>query len=40
MKKGIKTNEYFMEKMDSERKRIDKFESTLTNLEPSNIRVH
>ena len=38
MEKNIKTNEYFQNKMASERKRIDKFESTLNELETSNIK--
>ncbi len=38
MENNIKTNEYFQYKMDSERKRIDKFENALNNLEPTNIK--
>ena len=38
MEKSIKTNEYFQNKMNSERKRIDKFESALNELEASNIK--
>ena len=38
MEKSIKTNEYFQNKMNSERKRIDKFESALNELETSNIK--
>lgn len=34
----MKTDEYFQNKMESERKRIDKFESVLNNLEPSNVK--
>ena len=38
MEKNTKTNEYFQDKIVSERKRIDKFESVLSELEPENIR--
>lgn len=38
MEKIMKTDEYFQNKMESERKRIDKFESVLNNLEPSNVK--
>ena len=34
----METDEYFQNKMDSERKRIDKFESVLNNLEPSDVK--
>lgn len=38
MEKIMETDEYFQNKMESERKRIDKFESVLNNLEPSNVK--
>ena len=38
MEKNVKSNEYFQNKLDSERKRIDKFEDALKNLEPSNTK--
>ncbi len=38
MEDNIKANEYFVNKMNSERKRIDKFENALNDLEPSNIK--
>ncbi len=38
MEKNVKTNEYFQNRLDSERKRIDKFEVALKNLEPSNTK--
>ncbi len=37
MKNNIKTSQYYVNKLESERKRIDKFESALKNLESSNI---
>jgi len=38
VEKNVKSNEYFQNKLDSERKRIDKFEDALKNLEPSNTK--
>ena len=38
MARNIKTNEYFQLKIESERKRISKFESALNDLEPSNVK--
>ncbi len=38
MERIKKTSEYYQNKMDSERKRIDKFENALNGLEPSNIK--
>lgn len=38
MENNIKTNEYFQNKMDSERKRINKFENALNELQSSNIK--
>lgn len=38
MEKNVKSNEYFQNKLDSERKRIGKFEDALKNLEPSNTK--
>ncbi len=38
MLNNAKANEYFQNKLYSERKRIDRFETALKNLEPSNIK--
>ena len=38
MKMNISINDYFEDKMDSERKRIEKFESALNILDSSNIK--
>lgn len=38
MGKNLKPKEYFQNKLDSERKRIDKFEDVLKNIDPSNTK--